>query len=80
MGRSRRFLVWVPESIELTERPGEENGDLCVGLCELERHPSRNGQQAVGNAALVYKRGASMETEIHESPHMGGSCSHPGRV
>lgn len=70
----------MPESIELTERPGEENGDLCVGLCELERHPSRNGQQAVGNAALVYKREASMETEIHKSPHMGGSCSHPGRV
>ena len=48
MGRSHRFLVWVPESLVLTESPGEENGDLCVGLCELERHPNRNGQRAVG--------------------------------
>lgn len=55
MGRSHRFLVWVPESIVLTESPGEENGDLCVGLCELERHPNRNGQRAVGYAGLVCK-------------------------
>lgn len=54
MGRSHRFPgLWVPESeIVLTESPGEENGDLCVGLCELERHPNRNGQRAVGYAGL----------------------------
>ena len=80
MGRSHRFLVWVPESMVLTESPREENGDLCVGLCELERHPNRNGQRAVGYAGLVCKREASLETEIQESPHKGGNCSHPGRV
>ena len=47
-GEESQVSGWVPESLVLTESPGEENGDLRVGLCELERHPNRNGQRAVG--------------------------------